>query len=76
MPGDRVLLATDGVTDNFFDETLCLEELAQLASTGSLTQAAELIVDQCQQRMRLGNLPDGRRAKCDNLSLAMLEFRG
>ncbi len=76
MPGDRILLATDGITDNFFDERLCLEELAHLACSGSLTQAAELIVEECQQRMRLGNLPDGRRAKCDNLSLALIEFRG
>lgn len=76
LPGDRVLLATDGVTDNFFDGQLRLNELAELTCSGSLPQAAELIVDQCQQRMRLGNLPDGRRAKCDNLSLAILEFRG
>lgn len=76
MPGDRILLATDGVTDNFFDKRLSLEELAELACSGSLTQAAELIVEECQQRMRLGNLPDGRRAKCDNLSLALVEFRG
>ncbi|MCE9624358.1 MAG: SpoIIE family protein phosphatase [Deltaproteobacteria bacterium] len=75
-PGDRVLLATDGVTDNFFDGNLNLKELAELASSGSLTQAAEVIVDQCQDRMRRGKLTDGRRAKCDNLSLAMFEFRG
>jgi len=75
-PGDRVLIATDGVTDNFFDGKLRLDELAELASNGSLTQAAELIVDQCQERMRRGKLADGRRSKCDNLSLAMFEFRG
>src|SRR5262249_34812213 len=44
-PGDRVLLATDGITDNFFDDDFSLRELGQLASTGSLTQAAELILE-------------------------------
>ncbi|MFO1462701.1 MAG: protein phosphatase 2C domain-containing protein [bacterium] len=75
-PGDRVLMATDGITDNFFDGELSLEELAGLASTGPLPQAAELIVDECQNRMASGKLPGGRPAKCDNLSLALLEFRG
>jgi len=75
-PGDRVLLATDGVTDNFFDRSLSLEELSRIACSAGLPQAAEMIVDESQKRMRNGNLPDGRTAKCDNLSLALMEFRG
>lgn len=75
-PGDRVLLATDGITDNFFDRNFSLNELAELACSGSLTQAAERTVDECHHRMRAKKLPNGRPAKCDNLSLAMLEFRG
>lgn len=74
--GDRVLLATDGVTDNFFDSNFSLNELADLASSGNLTQAAERTVDECHRRMRSKKLPNGRGAKCDNLSLALLEFRG
>lgn len=75
-PGDRVLLATDGITDNFFRDNFSLEELAELAASGSLVHAAEVILDQSQHRMRLGTLPDGRPAKGDNLSLALMEFQG
>jgi len=75
-PGDRVLLATDGVTDNFFDSNFSLNELAELASSGNLAHAAERTIDECHTRMRNKRLPNGRAAKCDNLSLAMLEFRG
>lgn len=74
--GDRVLMATDGVTDNFFDNKFSLNELAELGSSGNLTQAAERTVDECHRRMRSKKLPNGRNAKCDNLSLALLEFRG
>ena len=75
-PGDRVLLATDGITDNFFDSDFSLNGLAELACSGNLTQAAERTVEECQRRMRSRKLPDGRSAKCDNLSLALMEFRG
>lgn len=75
-PGDRILMVTDGVTDNFFDATFGLEELAQMASVGNLAQVADTIVDACHQRMLSEQLPSGHPPKPDNISLALLEFRG
>jgi PPM family protein phosphatase len=72
-PGDRVLIATDGLTDNFFSEDFRLEDLAKLSSQGSLLQAANLLMDSCLSRMLASSLPDGRPAKSDNVSLGMLE---
>ena len=75
-PGDRILMTTDGITDNFFDEQFGLEELAQMAFSGSPAQGADAIVDACHQRMLSETLPSGRPPKPDNISLALLEFRG
>jgi len=75
-PGDRILMATDGITDNFFDGSFGLQELADWASQGSLMQAADQILHLTENRMRSEKLPSGRPCKRDNLSLALLEFRG
>ncbi len=72
--GDRVMVVTDGITDNFFSLDFTLEDLAELAFEGSLSHAGNLIIDSCLSRMLSSSLPNGRPAKCDNLSLAMFEF--
>lgn len=74
-PGDRILLATDGVTDNFFDKKFRLGALAQLVAFGPLTRAAEKLAEACRYRMSTGVLPDGQAAKHDNFSFILLEVR-
>jgi protein phosphatase len=76
QPGDRVLLMTDGVTDNFYDAKFTLHGLLPLVDKGPLPQAADLLVEACHRRMSSPHLPDGRPSKPDNISLAMLEYRG
>ncbi len=75
-PGDRLVLATDGITDNFFDENFKLDELAKVASQGPLPQAADAIISDTENRMCKETLPDNRPSKRDNMSLAMAEYRG
>jgi protein phosphatase len=74
--GDRVLIATDGVTDNYFDEQFSLDQLAGAACKGTVAQSANSILQYCEQAMLGHFLPFGRPVKKDNLSLAMLEYRG
>ena len=72
-PGDRILLVTDGVTDNFFDEDFRLSELAELVSKPSLDQAANNIIKACESRMKKDHLENGRVVKHDNFSLLIVE---
>lgn len=75
-PGDRVLLLTDGITDNFFDSQFGLTSLGEIIGQGSLSQAADLLIDKCHELMVNPQLPNGRPSKPDNISVAMLEYRG
>ena len=74
--GDRVLIVTDGISDNLFVDTFDLCELAKAAATGSISQAANQILHTCENAMLCKFSPSGRLVKHDNLSLALLEFRG
>jgi protein phosphatase len=73
--GDRVLLLTDGITDNFFDDKFQLDRLAEISCQGSLSQAADLLIDTSRTWMASETLPHGRPSKPDNISLVMLEYR-
>ena len=75
-PGDRILIITDGISDNFFGTNFHLDQIASLVSNGALSHAADVLIDTCHQRMVSPTLPNGRPGKPDNLSLAMLEYRG
>lgn len=75
-PRDRVLLVSDGITDNFFSNRFSLEELANLASSSSLEEGVRAIYVTCMERMKLGKLPDGRASKPDNLALLLYEHQG
>jgi serine/threonine protein phosphatase PrpC len=75
-PGDRILLLTDGITDNFYDAKFSLDALIQLLEKGPMAQAADLLVEACHRRMSSAHLPNGRQSKPDNISLAMMEYRG
>jgi Serine/threonine protein phosphatase len=74
--GDRVLIATDGLTDNFFNSRFRLDELETAFNGGSVMQSATTLMENCLSRMNKAVLPDGRPAKCDNVTLAMMEFAG
>ena len=74
--GDRILLLTDGITDNFFDAKFSLAPLIPLVEKESLAQAADVLVEACHRRMHSAHLPDGHPSKPDNISLAMMEYRG
>jgi hypothetical protein len=67
---------TDGITDNFYDAKFSLAGLIPLIEKGPLAQAADILVEACHRRMNSAHLPDGRPSKPDNISLAMLEYRG
>lgn len=73
-PGDRILLATDGLTDNYFDTRFRLDELEKHCLGGGLLQCATSLMESCLARMNETRLPDGRPAKCDNITLALIEF--
>jgi len=75
-PGDRIGIFTDGITDNFFDPTFRLGELQSLMAQGNLSDAADCIVESYQQRLSLDKLPSGTPPKPDNISLALVEYRG
>lgn len=68
--GDRLLLATDGITDNYFGQGFELSALAKAASHPQLEKAVHQIKEACLQKMRSGV------GKPDNLSLALLEYGG
>ncbi len=74
--GDRIFLATDGVTDNFYENRFELPELVPMISRGSLPQAAETVAENCLHKMRGSRSNQGRRAKRDNFTLALIEYRG
>ena len=74
-PGDRVLLATDGVTTNFYDLYFQLDELVELIAQGNPVATVENIWRQTQRRMKSGVLPHGLRAKPDNFSLLLIEYQ-
>ncbi len=74
--GDRIFLATDGITDNFYEHRFELSELASMISRGSLPQAAETVAENCLHKMRGSRVSKGRRAKRDNFTLALVEYRG
>ena len=71
--GDRILLASDGITDNFYNQSFELGELAQIASENSLKESLENIHRSCLDRIRNKQLPSGKRAKPDNLSVLLYE---
>lgn len=73
--GDRILIATDGLTDNFFDGQFKLDEIARFCREGSLLQCANSLMETCLSRMAKNGLPDGRSAKCDNVTLGLAEFQ-
>lgn len=75
-PGDRIVLLTDGISDNFYDFKFRLDKVAEMVCQGSLSQAADLLVGACYNLMVAQNLPGGRLPKPDNISLAMVEYRG
>jgi len=53
-PGDRILLATDGITDN-----MTIEELAEVIRNASTPeQAAETIEDTIKERLQEGRVPE------------------
>src|SRR5207244_9947709 len=66
---DRVLLATDGITDNFFAYDFSLSELAKIASLKTLEEAVEKISTTCKDRIKKGHLPSGYASKGDNMTL-------
>jgi serine/threonine protein phosphatase PrpC len=72
-PGDRILLATDGITDNYYTHNFSLAELTQLASLNALDEAVSKIYDVCLDRIRKGTLPNGQAAKPDNLTLLLYQ---
>ncbi|MCB1213956.1 MAG: SpoIIE family protein phosphatase [Deltaproteobacteria bacterium] len=67
--GDRLLLATDGITDNYFGKSFDLSSLAQAASLPSLEESLDHIQQNCLEKMRLGI------GKPDNLRLALLDYQ-
>jgi serine/threonine protein phosphatase PrpC len=71
--GDRILLATDGITDNYYTHDFSLSELAQFASLNPLDEAISKIYDSCLDRIRKGTLPDGQAAKPDNITLLLYQ---
>lgn len=73
--GDRILMMSDGVSDNFYDQNFKLEELALLASKGEVPDCIQQIRDRCLEHMKEGKLPSGYRAKPDNLSLILYQHR-
>lgn len=73
--GDRVALMSDGVTDNFYTLDFQLPEIAHLLSTGELEESAYQIQKICFERMKAGKLPNGHRAKPDNLSIFLYQHR-
>ncbi len=73
--GDRILLMTDGITDNFYTQAFSLDEIAQIASKGNLEDCAMQIQKTCFKRMQAGKLPSGYRSKPDNLSLIIYQYR-
>lgn len=75
-PGDRVGIFTDGITDNFFDPAFRLDELQKFMARGSLTEAADCIVEEVQSRISSERLPSGFEPKPDNISLALVEYQG
>ncbi len=76
QPGDRIGLFTDGITDNFFDQAFKLGDLQTLVSQGNLTDAADCIMHANSQRLALPTLTSGSPPKPDNISLALIEYRG
>ncbi len=73
--GDRVLLASDGITDNFFSRDFSLTELAEVASLASLEESVQQVQNLCVERIRKGSFAEGRSSKPDNLTLLLYEHR-
>lgn len=73
--GDRVLLMSDGISDNFYSPNFKLDELAALATKGDLAECVQLIHQKCLERMKQGKLASGYRAKPDNLSLILYQHQ-
>ncbi len=71
--GDRILLASDGITDNFYSIDFSLQELAKLASHGTLEEAVQKIYHTTLNRIRKDILPTGKAAKPDNLTVILYE---
>lgn len=71
--GDRVLLASDGITDNFFNHDFSLPELAKLAGKGEIEEACQNIFAVCKERIQKGHLPNGYASKGDNITLLIYE---
>lgn len=73
--GDRVLLMSDGISDNFYSREFKLDELASLASKGDLEEASRHIREICLERMKEGKLSSGYRSKPDNITLLIYQHR-
>lgn len=76
LPGDRILMMSDGITDNFFTEGFHLLALIQLIKQMEAKKAFKKILTHCQKRLRLSKLPNGRPPKPDNISLALIDYQG
>ncbi len=75
LPGDRIVLATDGVTDNFYDNDFELTDLLEIVSHDTIPQSAQQLAEECKKRMQCGKLPSHRSAKPDNFSFIILEYQ-
>jgi protein phosphatase len=73
-PGDRILLVSDGVTDNFYNNQFEVDDLVAMVSTHDISLAAKKLAQECTRRMKLKELPYHRPAKADNFSFALLEY--
>ncbi len=73
--GDRVLLLSDGITDNFYSLDFSLQDLARIASHGSLEEAVQKIYHVTIDRVRKDILPTGKKAKPDNLTVVLYEHQ-
>lgn len=74
--GDRILIMSDGITDNFFDSGFKLSQLFRLASQPSLNDSLREMLLHWQGALRKRHLPNGRIPKIDNISLALIDYRG
>ncbi|MCP5468209.1 MAG: serine/threonine-protein phosphatase [Deltaproteobacteria bacterium] len=71
--GDRIVMMTDGITDNFFDKKFQLINIANAVMKGSLSTVADRLIDTYHNLMLSKQLPNGRSPKADNISLAFLQ---
>ncbi len=71
---DRIMLMTDGVSDNFYTLDFKLWELAELLGDGDLLQVMSSLWGNVRDRMINGVLPKNLKAKPDNYSAVCIEY--